>query len=94
MNLVIVKYENCGQMYLFSVPDKENVYAGDLVLVNNKRGKTLATALCDSFSLKEGSDEYKSILSSFGARGSVAPVVGKYLYSQFKSSVKESDSQG
>lgn len=94
MNLVIVKHENCGQKYLFSVPDKENVYAGDLVLVNNKRGKTLATALCDSFSLTEGSDEYKSILSAFGATEPLAPVVGKYFYSQFKSAVENSDSQG
>ena len=37
MNLVIVKHENCGQKYLFKVPDKESVYAGDLVLVSNRR---------------------------------------------------------
>lgn len=84
MNLVIVKHENCGQKYLFKVPDKESVYAGDLVMVSNKRGKTLATCLCDSFSMKEGSDEYKAILTAFGATEPLAPVVGRYFYSQFK----------
>ena len=50
MNLVIIKHENCGQKYLFKVPDKESVYAGDLVLVSNRRGQTQATCLCNSFS--------------------------------------------
>ena len=48
IRLVIVKHENCGQKYLFKVPDGESVYAGDLVVVKNKRGKTLATCLCDA----------------------------------------------
>lgn len=84
MNLVIVKHENCSQKYLFKVPDKESVYAGDLVMVSNKRGKVLATCLCDSFSMKECSDRYKTILTAFGATEPLAPVVGRYFYSQFK----------
>ena len=53
-------------------------------MVSNKRGKTLATCLCGSFSMKEGSDEYKAILTAFGATEPLAPVVGRYFYSQFK----------
>lgn len=83
MNLVIVKHENCGQKYLFKVPDKESVYAGNLVLVSNRRGQTLATCLCDSFSMEEGSNEYKAILTAFGATEPLASVVGKYYYSKF-----------
>ena len=84
MNLVTVKHENCGQKYLFKVPDKESVYAGDLVVVSNKRGKILATCLCDSFYMREGSDEYKAILTAFGATEPLALVIGRYFYSQFK----------
>ena len=83
MNLVIVKHENCGQKYLFKVPDKESVYAGNLVLVSNRRGHTLATCLCDSFSIEDGSNEYKAILTAFGATEPLASVVGKYYYSKF-----------
>lgn len=83
MNLVIVKHENCGKKYLFKVPDKESVYAGDLVLVSNRRGQTQATCLCNSFSMEEGSDEYKAILTAFGATEPLASVVGKYYYLKF-----------
>ena len=33
MKIVIVKHENCATKYVFEVPEKEYVYAGDLVLV-------------------------------------------------------------
>lgn len=84
MNLVIVKHENCGQKYLFKVPEKYSVCAGDLVLVKNKRGKTLSTCLCDSFSIEEGSDEFKAILSAFGTSEPLAPVIGRYSFLQFE----------
>lgn len=84
IRLVIVKHENCGQKYLFKVPDGESVYAGDLVVVKNKRGKTLATCLCDDFSIIKDSDEYKTILCAFGATEPLASVIGKFYLHKFK----------
>ena len=49
INVVIVKHENCGAKCVFLVPEGKTLKAGDLVKVNTKRGKTLATCLCDSF---------------------------------------------
>ncbi len=83
IRLVIVKHENCGQKYLFKVPKNESVYAGDLVLVKNKRGKTLATCLCNDFSMEKDSDNYKAILAAFGATEPLASVVGKYYFHEF-----------
>lgn len=51
MNVVIVKHENCGAKYVFLVPEDKTFKAGDLVRVNTKRGETLATCLCDSFTV-------------------------------------------
>lgn len=81
MNLVIVKHENCDQKYLFRVT--KNVYAGELVRVRTKKGDTLATCLCDSFSIEDGSDEYETILSAFGATEPLSYVIGSYYYSPF-----------
>lgn len=89
VNLVIVKHEKCEKKYLFRVPNKEVAYAGDLVMVENKNGKCLATCLCDSYSISEGSDEYKSILSAFGASEPLAPVIGRLLYSPFAKELAE-----
>lgn len=84
MKLVIVKHENCGQKFLFQVPEKQYVYAGNLVLVKNKKGETLATCLCDGFTVDENSDTYKSILSAFGASEPLATVVGRYYFDRWE----------
>lgn len=84
MNIVIVKHENCGQKYLFEVPRGNSVRAGDLVKVRNKRGEALATCLCDSFTLDEGSNEYEAICSAFGATRPLAQIIGRFFYSAFE----------
>ena len=84
MEVVIVKHENCGQKYLFALPEKKSLYAGQLVRVRTKKGESLATCLCDSFRLEEGSEVYKSILASFGASEPLAPVIGSYWFDNWE----------
>jgi len=83
MNIVIVKHENCGQKFLFQVPDSENLKAGSLVRVKTKKGLALATCLCDSFSLDGECQEINTILTAFGTSSPLAPVVGIYSYREF-----------
>lgn len=80
MRVVIVKHENCGQKYLFEVPGGHYISAGDLVRVETKRGKSLATCLCDSFDIEENSEQLNAIVSAFGASLPLAKVVGNYSY--------------
>lgn len=89
MRIVIVKHENCGQKYLFEVPDGKYVSAGDLVRVSTKKGEKLATCLCDYFEVDENSDVFENILAAFGASKPLAMVVGKYMYSEFEIKPKE-----
>lgn len=93
MKIVIVKHENCATKYVFEVPEKEYVYAGDLVLVENKRGKVLATCMCDGFNVKPDSPEFNAILEGFGATQPLAKVIGKFYYSEFKTEKKEEASE-
>lgn len=76
MKIVIVKHENCGQKFLFKVPESESVRAGDLVLVNTRRGEVFATCMCDSFYIDENTKVYKTILTSFGINEVTASVIG------------------
>ena len=93
MKIVIVKHENCVTKYVFEVPEKEYVYAGDLVLVENSRGKVLATCMCDGFNVKPDSPEFNAILEGFGAKQPLAKVIGKFYYSEFKTEKKEESSE-
>ena len=93
MKIVIVKHENCSTKYVFEVPEKEHIYAGDLVLVENKRGKVLATCMCDSFNVKPDSPEFNAILEGFCATQPLAKVIGKFYYSEFKTEKKEETSE-
>jgi hypothetical protein len=83
MRIVIVKHENCGQKYLFEVPKGEFLSAGDLVKVQTKRGKQLATCLSDHFDIDENSEVFKNILSAFGASEPLSKVLGQYRYIEF-----------
>lgn len=83
MNIVIVKHENCGQKFLFQVPDSECLKAGNVVRVKTKKGLSLATCLCDSFNLDSESQEMNAILMAFGTSLPLAPVVGIYSYREF-----------
>lgn len=84
MEIVIVKHENCGTKYVFEVPKNELVKAGDLVLVENKRGKVLATCMCDSFNIKRDTPEFNAICKGFGVAQPLAKVIGKFDYIEFK----------
>lgn len=78
-NIVIVKHENCGVKYIFLVPDGKELKAGDLVMVNTKHGKALATCLCDSFIVDmSDTDKAKSIFTAFGVNEPTAYVIGKF----------------
>lgn len=83
MRIVIVKHENCGQKYLFEVPGSHYLSAGDLVKVQTKRGKTLATCLCDSFEIEEDSEQLNSIVTAFGASLPLSKVIGYYSYYKY-----------
>ena len=89
MKIVIVKHENCETKYVFEVPENEYVNAGDLVLVENKKGNVLATCMCDSFTIKCDTPEFNAILKGFGATQPLAKVIGKYYYSEFQVEKKE-----
>lgn len=91
MKVVIVKHENCGQKYLFEVPDNHYLSAGDLVRVETKKGETLATCLCDSFELKEDTKQFDSIVSAFGATKPLAKVVGNYSYYEYSDVIEKAD---
>lgn len=89
MNVVIVKRENCGAKYVFFVPEDKTLKAGDLVRVNTKRGETLATCLCDSFTVDATDKEkMKSIFNAFGVDEPTAYVVGKFTYDEWERCVK------
>lgn len=92
MKLVIVKHENCGQKYLFALPDDEYVYAGDKVIVKTKNGnESVATCLCDSYKVDESNAAYKDILNAMGAKEPLSRVVGKYYESRFKEDKSENE---
>lgn len=81
MNVVIAKHENCGAKYLFLVPEDKTFKAGDLVKVNTERGETLATCLCDSFTVDvTDKEKMKNIFNDFGIDESTAYVLGKFIY--------------
>lgn len=85
MNVVIVKHENCGAKYVFLVPEDKTLKAGDLVRVNTKRGETLATCLCDSFTVNATDKEkMKSIFNAFGIDEPTAYVIGKFTYDEWE----------
>lgn len=83
MNIVIVKHENCGQKYLFQVPENRWLKAGDLVRVRTRKGESLATCLCDNFEVDENGQEMSAICMAFGTTSPLQPVVGKYEYYEF-----------
>lgn len=89
MKIVIVKHENCGTKYVFEVPDNESVKAGDLVLVENKRGKALATCMCDSFAINCDTPEFNAICKGFGVTQPLAKVIGKFNYTEFLAETEE-----
>ncbi len=83
--VVIVKHENCGVKYVFLVPEDKMLKTGDLVKVNTKRGETLATCLCDSFTINTTDKEkMKSIFNAFGVDKPNAYVFGKFTYDEWK----------
>lgn len=83
MNIVIVKHENCGQKFLFQVPQDRFLRAGDLVRVRTRKGLSLASCLCDSFEVDESGQEVSAICMAFGTTAPLQPVVGKYEYYDF-----------
>ena len=85
MNVVIVKHKNCGTKNVFLVPEDKTLKAGDLVRVNTKRGETLATCLCDSFTVDVTDEEkMKSIFNAFGVDEPTAYVIGKFTYDEWR----------
>lgn len=91
MNVVIVKYENCGVKNVFLVPEDKTLKAGDLVKVNTntRRGETLATCLCDNFTVDAtNKGEMKNIFNTFGVDEPTAYVIGKFTYDEWKRCVK------
>lgn len=83
--VVIVKHENCGAKYVFLVPEDKTLKAGDLVRVNTKRGETLATCLCDNFTVDAtNKGEMKNIFNAFGVDEPTAYVIGKFTYDEWK----------
>lgn len=89
MNVVIVKHENCGAKYMFLVPEDKTLKVGDLVKVNTERGETLATCLCDSFTVDvTDKEKMKSIFNTFGVDEPTAYVVGKFTYDEWERCVK------
>lgn len=84
MKIVIVKHENCGTKYVFEVPENESLKAGDLVLVENKKGKVLATCMCDSFAIKCDTPEFDAIVKGFGVTQPLKKIIGKFDYTEFK----------
>lgn len=86
MNVVIAKHETCCESkYVFLVPDDRTLKAGDLVMVDTKRGNTLATCLCDSF-IVDTTDKgkMKSIFNAFGVDELTAYVIGKFTYDEWE----------
>lgn len=101
MNVVIVKHENSGAKYAFLVPEDKTLKAGDLVKVNTmhkiiykfignlsylkKRGETLVTCLCDSFTVDvTDKEKMKSIFNAFGVDEPTAYVIGKFTYDEWE----------
>ena len=85
MNVVIVRHENCGAKYVFLVPEEKSLRAGDLVKVNTRRGETLATCLCDSFTVDvTDKGKMKSIFNAFGVDEPTAYVIGKFTYEKWE----------
>lgn len=85
MNVVIVKHENCGAKYVFLVPDDKSLKAGDLVMVNTRRSETLATCLCDSFTVDvTDKEKIKNVFNAFGVDEPTAYVIGKFTYDEWK----------
>ncbi len=93
MKIVIVKHENCGTKYVFEVPEREYLYAGDYVLVENKKGTVLAVCMCDSFTVKPESPEFNAIVAGFGVTKPLGKVVGKFFYSAFKTEAEETNNE-
>ena len=85
MNVVIVKHENCGAKYVFLVPEDKTLRAGDLVKVNTKRGETLATCLCDSFTVDvTDKEKIKNVFNAFGVDEPTTYVIGKFTYDEWE----------
>lgn len=81
MKVVIIKHENCGQLYLFKVPRGQVLKAGELVLLDTKIGNNLGTCLCDSFEVDEAVKD--RIFSAFRIKEPTASVIGRYSFDKF-----------
>lgn len=92
MTVVIVKHENCGQLYIFKVPCGQALKAGDLVLLDTKKGNRLGTCVCNSFEVNDQSVADR-IYSAFRIKEPTAYVIGRYSLDKFEVDKKTDDVQ-
>ncbi len=90
MRFVIIKHEACGQKYLFKVLGGKLLKAGDLVLVETKKGKARGVCMCDSFEPRDDAVAAE-ISEAFGVKEPTASVIGIYYLDQWGSGVASED---
>lgn len=76
--MVFAKHDGCEKEYLFAVPHWLSVKEGDILLVNTRRGESVATATSDMFTVSKANE----VAVRFGAHiplKEVKQVVGKTL---------------
>ena len=81
MNIVIAQHAGGPKHYIFSVPNDRTLRKDDIIQVQTNRGVTIATCVCDSFDAP--TELVNTLLSTYGGKIPLAPVLGHYTYDQW-----------
>lgn len=81
----IIRHSSATVVKLANTRDLKSLRAGDLVKVNTRRSETLATCLCDSFTVDvTDKEKIKNVFNAFGVDEPTAYVIGKFTYDEWK----------
>lgn len=87
MNIVIIKHAGDNGHYIFSVPDGKSLQEGDFVLARSRRGETSGVCVCDSFEI--GESPLKALLSRYGGKEPLCPVIGRFALERWEDETHE-----
>ena len=83
MNVVIVKHHTDDEReYLFKVPGRHYLKAGDLVLCDTQFGTALGFCMCDSFELSD-EENRDTVCRMFRIEEPTRYILGRYSYYKY-----------
>lgn len=87
-NLVIVKQESGKYLFMVSDEHKNDIKAGDTLMLSTVRGEKIGTAICDSFTCDNETAEY--IMQTFSTKvANMKYVIGKAKYERWENNDRE-----